>query len=155
MASSGLLLALAACAVVGFCSPTYSAAPTATIDAGVIVGTTTSVSGASATVVHKYLGVPFAASPTRFAPATAPSPRSQPFDASKYGFVCPQQFNYPETTRNVTMELLDNPPPPVGEHEDCLNLNIYVPATATSQKTVMVWIYGVSRSNDCRNGFHS
>ena len=144
MASPKILFALAAFAVVSLCSPTPGAAPTATINAGVIVGTTTSVSGSRATVVNKYLGVPFAASPTRFAPAVPPSPWSQPFDASKYGFVCPQQFNYPEKTRNVTMELLDNPPPPVGEHEDCLNLNIYVPKTPTSQKAVMVWIYGVS-----------
>lgn len=42
--------------------------PTATIDAGVVVGTTTSLPAATASV-NKFLGVPFAQSPPeRFAP---------------------------------------------------------------------------------------
>lgn len=37
------------------------------------------------------------------------------------------------------------PPPPAGESEDCLYLDVYTPAPNSSQselKTVMVWFYG-------------
>lgn len=34
------------------------------------------------------------------------------------------------------------PPPPAGESEDCLYLNVYAPAAPGSGRTVMVWTYG-------------
>lgn len=117
-----------------------AAAPTVTVDSGPVVGTTTSLSGASV-YVTKYLGIPFAASPTRFAPAARPTPWKTPLNATKYGPACVQQFNYPEATRNRSMAFFNTPPPPAGESEDCLNLNVYVPGTSTKNKTVMVWIY--------------
>ncbi|KIX92340.1 uncharacterized protein Z520_11948 [Fonsecaea multimorphosa CBS 102226] len=116
-------------------------APTASIDAGLVIGTTTSVSGAAATV-NKFLGVPFAASPTRFAPPVRPTPWSVPLQATAYGPACPQQFSYPEVARELQMAWFNTPPPPAGESEDCLNLNIYVPGTPGGNKTVMAWIYG-------------
>ncbi|KAJ9641752.1 uncharacterized protein PV06_03775 [Exophiala oligosperma] len=120
-----------------------SAAPSVTIDSGPVVGTTTSPPGASATV-DKYLGIPFAASPVRFAPATKPTPWREPFQATKYGPACIQQFPYPEASRNLSIAWFNTPPPPAGESEDCLNVNVYVPGTPGSNKTVMAWIYGGS-----------
>lgn len=56
-------------------NPTSTTAilPTAVIDAGTIIGTTTSFPSASA-VVNQFLGIPFVASPTRFSIASAPTP---------------------------------------------------------------------------------
>ena len=121
-------------------APTSAAGPTVTVDSGLVVGTATSLSGASASVT-KYLGIPFAASPTRFAPAARPTSWKTPLDATKYGPACLQQFNYPEASRNRTIAFFNTPPPSAGESEDCLNLNVYVPGTPGKNKTVMVWIY--------------
>ena len=119
-------------------------APTATIDSGAVIGTAISTAGASATVVNRFLGIPFAASPTRFAPPTAPTPWSQPYDATNFSFTCPQQFNYPEQTREFTRAFF-NSGLQADEGEDCLNVNVWTPATGSGAgKTVMVWIYGVS-----------
>lgn len=117
--------------------------PTATIDSGVLIGTYTSIAGASQTLVNQFLGVPFAASPTRFSPAQTPASWSQPYTATQRGPACIQQFNYPEATRNFTIEAFNTPAPP--ESEDCLSLNIFAPAeagSATELKSVMFWIYG-------------
>ncbi|KAJ4502550.1 hypothetical protein HRR83_009263 [Exophiala dermatitidis] len=126
----------------GHASPvSAAAAPTVTIDSGPVVGVATSPAGASATV-NKYLGIRFAASPIRFAPPVKPTQWTTPFDASKYGPACIQQFNYPEATRNATIAWYNTPPPPAGESEDCLNVNVYVPGTGGEARTVMAWIYG-------------
>lgn len=127
-----------------FSAPYNGQNPTATIDAGVVIGTATSVpSGASATVVNKFLGIPFAASPTRFSPAVTPTPWSAPYDATNFSLTCPQQFNYPEAARqqsiNFYSRFLRSE-----EGEDCLNLNVWAPVSSSVGKTVMVWIYGVS-----------
>ncbi|KAJ9498839.1 hypothetical protein H2202_005516 [Exophiala xenobiotica] len=122
---------------------TASEAPTVTIDSGAVVGVATSPAGASATV-NKYLGIPFGASPVRFAPAVRPTPWKKPFQATKYGPACVQQFNYPEASRNASIAWFDTPPPPAGESEDCLNVNVYVPGLPGKNKTVMAWIYGGS-----------
>ncbi len=125
-------------------APTVGQSPTATVDSGVVIGSAISTAGASATIVNRFLGIPFAASPTRFAPATAPTPWSQPYDATNFSFTCPQQFNYPEETRETTRAFF-NLGLQADEGEDCLNVNIWTPATgAGAGKTVMVWIYGVS-----------
>lgn len=66
--------------------------PTATIDAGVVHGTTTSLPAATATV-NKYLGIPFAASPpVRFSPPQKPHSWSTPINATAYKPACIQQF---------------------------------------------------------------
>lgn len=143
-----LYLALASVAffIVGDAAPASAAsstAPTVSIDSGAVVGTTTRLAGATV-AVDKYLGIPFAASPTRFAPAVKPTPWKSPYHATKYGPACIQQFNYPELSRNATIAWFNTPPPPAGESEDCLNLNVYAPATPGKNKTVMAWIYGGS-----------
>ena len=66
--------------------------PTATIDAGVVIGTTTALPVANA-VVNKFLGIPFAKSPPkRFTPAEKPEPWTKPRDASTWSPACIQQF---------------------------------------------------------------
>jgi carboxylesterase type B len=137
-----LLVAIAGLLSGALSAPYAGQAPTATIDAGVVVGTAVSTAGASATVVNRYLGIPFAASPTRFAPPVAPTPWSQPYDATNFSDTCPQQFNYPEASRRTTM-MFYNQFLQADEGEDCLNLNIWTPATPNKGKAVMVWIYGV------------
>lgn len=121
-------------------APVSDAAPTVTIDSGAVFGVATSLAGAKVTV-DKYLGIPFAAPPVRFAPAVKPTPWEKPFNATQYGPACFQAFNYPEAARNASMTWYNTPPPPAGESEDCLNLNVFVPRTGSKNKTVLAWIY--------------
>lgn len=122
----GLLVALST--ICTLFNPTQAAAnyscgypgggPTATIDAGVVIGTTTSLPGATATV-NKFLGVPFAKSPpTRFAPPEKPAPFSSPIEAKQWSPACIQQFVYPKAAQEFTEAVFNNPPP--AESEDCL-----------------------------------
>lgn len=64
-------------------------APTVTIDSGVVIGVQTRVSN-SPNKVNKYLGLPFAASPTRFAPPQTATPWSKPYMATQNGPACVQ-----------------------------------------------------------------
>ena len=92
--------------------------PTATIDAGVVIGTTTSLPAATATV-NKYLGVPFARSPPlRFAPPESPGTFSEPIMAKEWSPACVQQFMYPKESQEFVELVFNNPPPK--ESEDCL-----------------------------------
>lgn len=126
--------------------PVAKHTPTVTIDSGIIAGTTTSVScTSSAITVHQFLGVPFAAPPVRFEPAHHPEPWDDVYDASQYKATCFQKFDYPEDARNRNMAWFNTPPPPNGESEDCLYLNVYAPAGATASsksKAVLFWIFG-------------
>lgn len=65
--------------------------PTVTIDAGVIIGTTTSLPRA-ATGVNKFLGVPFGAPPKRFFPPHKVQPWSNPLNTTVLKPACIQQF---------------------------------------------------------------
>ncbi|KAF2184769.1 alpha/beta-hydrolase [Zopfia rhizophila CBS 207.26] len=115
--------------------------PTVTIDAGVIVGTTTSLPRA-ATSVNQFLGVPFGAPPKRFSTPQKPQSWSQPLNTTALKPACIQQFKYPEAYRNVTQEIFNTPAPE--ESEDCLYLNVLAPAAPASGKgrAVLFWIYG-------------
>lgn len=65
---------------------------TATIDVGVLHGTTTSLPAATASI-NKFLGVPFAKSPPlRFAPPEKPDAFSSPINATAISPACIQQF---------------------------------------------------------------
>lgn len=122
-------------------SPGNNGPPSVTIESGVVQGVSTSIPGASQNVT-KYLGVPFAAKPLRFAPPASPKAWNTPFKATKYGPACIQEFAYP--AHDITISWFNTPPPPAGESEDCLNVNVYTPATGKN-KTVMVWFYGVGK----------
>ncbi|OCK78526.1 alpha/beta-hydrolase [Lepidopterella palustris CBS 459.81] len=119
-----------------FSASVLAALPTVTISGGTLVGTTTTLPGATASV-NKFLGVPFGAVPTgtlRFA-TPQPAPTFGTIQANKWSPACMQQF-----TSHQVKALFDTPDP--GESEDCLYLNVYVPSTGSTGKAVMFWIYG-------------
>jgi carboxylesterase type B len=133
-----LLLTLAIHAITAVSVP-CDTRPTATIDSGVLVGTITSLPSSSATV-NKFLGIPFAEPPVRFSPPQPVEPWESVYDASEYKPACIEQLNNPKIT-----EWFDTPGPPAGDSEDCLNLNVYAPASAEEgSKAVLFWIHGGS-----------
>ncbi|KAG6266966.1 hypothetical protein E4U47_005504 [Claviceps purpurea] len=146
MMISSTILSLVLHAAVGTAVPSTlhnrESSTTAKIDSGIIVGTSAVEPDSQATVI-KYLGVPFGAPPERFKPPRRPDPWTSPYDASNYKPACIQKFDYPESMRNLTMQWFNSPPSPAGESEDCLNLNVFVPASkSSSPKPVMFWLFG-------------
>ncbi|KAG5933384.1 hypothetical protein E4U60_004502 [Claviceps pazoutovae] len=146
MMISSTILSLVLHAAVGTAVPSTlhnrESSTTAKIDSGIIVGTSAVEPDSQATVI-KYLGVPFGAPPERFKPPRRPDPWTSPYDASNYKPACIQKFDYPEPMRNLTMQWFSSPPSPAGESEDCLNLNVFVPASkGSSPKPVMFWLFG-------------
>ncbi|GAH00498.1 unnamed protein product, partial [marine sediment metagenome] len=84
-----------------------------------------------------FKGIPFAEPPVgdlRFKAPVEKKSWNDVFDASSYGF-CPFQGDSPIWT------LWSKPEP---ESEDCLNLNVWTPATDGKMRPVMFWIYGGS-----------
>lgn len=76
-----------------------------------------------------FLGVPYAAS--RRWEASVPVEIKSPLNATSYGAVCPQMI-----TPAVKL------PPDVQFAEDCLSLNVYVPAGGGADLPVLFWIHG-------------
>ncbi|KAF7591161.1 hypothetical protein BBP40_001935 [Aspergillus hancockii] len=92
--------------------------PTATIDAGIVAGATTSLSS-STNLVNQFLGIPFGAPPVRFSPPQPATSWASVYDAS------------------------NAPSPPTGESEDCLTLNVFAPASVQEgSKAVLFWLFG-------------
>lgn len=86
--------------------------------------------------VNAFLGIPYAAPPTGDLRWKAPQPAAKwagERDATKYGARCAQNPVFPD------MVFQD-----AGPSEDCLFLNVYAPANATSKSKlpVMFWIHG-------------
>jgi carboxylesterase type B len=69
-----------------------SSSPSATLDAGVVIGTTTAIPSSS-TNVNKFLGIPFAAPPIRFSPPQKPKSWFKPLSAQTFKPACIQQFS--------------------------------------------------------------
>ena len=90
------------------------------------------VQGATVNGINDFLGIPYAAPPVgnlRWAAPTPPAPWTVTRQATSYSAYCPQGFS----------EIGAG-----GGAEDCLYLNVQVPAnaTASSNLPVMVWIHG-------------
>ncbi|SMR46709.1 unnamed protein product [Zymoseptoria tritici ST99CH_1E4] len=117
---------------------------TATLDAGVIHGTSTSLPSAPQPIVNKFLGVPFAAPPKRFSPPEKPQSWPEPIDVTSYKPACIQQFSYPKVRSDFAKSVFNTPAPE--ESEDCLYLNVYSPSSPAPAdgRSVLFWIYGGS-----------
>lgn len=71
----------------------YNPIPTATIDAGVVVGTATALPNGLGPFVNQFLGIPFAQSPPeRFSPPRNVSTFGKPLNATAFKPACVQQF---------------------------------------------------------------
>ena len=87
------VLLLIAAVAASWANPHPQPRPTAVIAEGVVVGTTTSLPAATATI-NKFLGMPFAQSPPeRFALPQPPERFRGQWDASQFKDSCTQQFN--------------------------------------------------------------
>ena len=131
-----------------------AAKPTVTVKDGVVVGSSTTIPGAPHKV-NEFLGIPFAAKPTRFAAPSPAKPWKKPYQATKQPPACIQAFasksidamNPRRKLMNAAPEqavFFNTPPPPSGESEDCLYINVYAPAGPAPKggHAVMFWIYG-------------
>jgi para-nitrobenzyl esterase len=102
--------------------------PTVTIDSGALVGTRSGD-------VDSFKGIPYAAPPTgerRWMPPELPASWTGQRDATKFGWICPQQKR-PSIAFFVGGDFPQN--------EDCLSLNVWAPRNA-HYAPVMVWIHG-------------
>jgi Carboxylesterase family len=94
MWTSSLVYALASASIFSLANAEIEpGSPTARIDAGFIIGTSTTLPSTNA-VVNKFLGIPFADSPPgRFSPPVRPGQWFHPLDTTEYKPACIQQFN--------------------------------------------------------------
>ncbi|XP_036604071.1 cocaine esterase-like [Trichosurus vulpecula] len=113
-----------------------------TTESGQIQGTQISIKGIDKGV-NVFLGVPFAKPPVgalRFSPPQPPDSWSNVRDATSHPPMCSQDIALLEKmTRAMKWNI-----PVTADSEDCLYLNIYVPAHAKegARLPVMVWIHG-------------
>jgi carboxylesterase type B len=110
-----------------------AAPPTVTLESGTLEGI--SNTGNNNRIVHRYLGVPFAKPPKRFAPPEALEPSNRTLKADLKGPAC---IEVGGSTGASAGSL-------VPSSEDCLFLNVYAPAPAPdgkAEKAVMVWLFG-------------
>ncbi|KAF2679517.1 alpha/beta-hydrolase [Lentithecium fluviatile CBS 122367] len=130
--------------VLGATIANISCNPTATIDGGIIVGTTKAVAG---TTIDQFLGIPFAAAPTGALRFTPPKPTSwsKTLDTKAFKPSCIQVFN-PFESRDFIQDVFSVPRPE--ESEDCLYLNVWAPKRGEKRKgggkglPVLYWMYG-------------
>ena len=112
-------------------------APTVKTKVGTIIGTTKEVNAYGRRMkVNRFFGIPYAEAPVddlRFKKPVPKKPFVSPFKATQHGTVCLQMMlvAFADTTREDIL---------VGE--DCLNLNIYVPARNQGNLAVMIWLHG-------------
>ena len=93
--------------------------------------------GLAETGLSKFLGIRYAQAPVgerRFKAPEPIAPTSKTIDATQYG---DRNFDIGQPERFTAMFDI-----PGAESEDCLFLNIYVPADTTGPKPVLVWIHG-------------
>lgn len=127
------------------CQSCNSSRPTVTIDSGPVLGKVTQLPDSS-TPVKQFLGIPYAQPPVdglRFLPPETPQSWEGTYNATSQPLACIQYLGRPGPARDLGVALFNSPPPP-GESEDCLYLNVYVPEGGVSDKAVLFWIYGGS-----------
>jgi carboxylesterase type B len=140
------VLSLAAAAPFSLAQSTSDSDPSATLDSGVVRGTTTAFPDAEFTV-NQFLGIPFAQPPTgdlRFAAPRQVEAWSDIFNATSQPMAC-IQWTGPEDEReddwvSTVLNGYDSMP----DDEDCLYLNVYAPAGGEPDKPVLFWVYGGS-----------
>ncbi|KAF2875819.1 Carboxylesterase [Massariosphaeria phaeospora] len=120
-------------------------APIVSTRDGVIVGTTSSVTGTTATV-DKFLGIPFSEPPVgerRWAVPQPPKKWLGGLYTTAFKPSCIQTFT-PKSQRSFVEQIYNNPPPE--ESEDCLYLNVWAPsrpvAPSEPPRAVLFWLYG-------------
>ncbi|THV04430.1 alpha/beta-hydrolase [Dendrothele bispora CBS 962.96] len=119
--------------------------PSVTLDSATVIGTT--LSG-----VDKFLGIPFAESPTgnnRFRPPVPIPAYNTSFNATAMGSACPQQvidLPLPPGIPADTVDFIVNTAFGLvfPDDEDCLTINVVRPAGTTSgvKLPVVAWIFG-------------
>jgi para-nitrobenzyl esterase len=128
-------------------SPAAAAAPPTVTLGGVTV---TGIDWPSTPGVSAFLGLEYAASPQGnlrwFPPQPLPLDRLNP-DATHFGSACPQAVAADGTLPQIQTALVTGPGPTfqfVEQAEECLFLNVFVPATAppSSKLPVFFWIHG-------------
>jgi para-nitrobenzyl esterase len=121
-------------AIAAIWSGSATAGPSVIVDGVTIDGAVSSLNSN----VDIYFGIPYATA-SRWSPPHAHAALTSPFDASKFSTVavCPQ--NEPVEVAGFTLT----------QSEDCLSLNVYVPASATptSKLPVLFWIFGGELEN--------
>ncbi|KAB8211798.1 Carboxylesterase [Aspergillus parasiticus] len=120
--------------------------PTVTVSSGPVVGTISPPNVPSGDpYANVWLGIPYAKPPVadlRWRPPQEPEAWKEPLLAQKLPNACHQQFSGAKPGRDFLEALINNPP--LEENEDCLYLNVYAPADASSEnkKAVMFYIHG-------------
>ncbi|KAI0062562.1 alpha/beta-hydrolase [Artomyces pyxidatus] len=92
--------------------------------------------------VRAFTGIRYAQAPVnelRWEPPV-PFASNQTFNVSTPGPACLQQFA--AFSANITIPVFNNPPPPSGEDEDCLFLNVWAPTGGRQEKPVVIFIHG-------------
>jgi acetylcholinesterase len=125
--------------------PTSSNGPTVTLDQGTFLGTT-------ANGTNQFRGIPFAKQPIGDLRYRLPQPNDPyvgQYNATAFGNSCFQQalnLSLPTGLPNQTIEYLKTlaTSSNISVGEDCLTINVFAPANATSNSNlpVVVWIYG-------------
>ena len=110
------------------------------------------VQGKTVGSVNQWLGIRYAASPAgaaRWTPPQSPGPygtQRHPYDATQFGAPCPQ--NISQFGNSIPLSAPPHPIPGSADSEDCLFLNVYVPADRYDDRgeplPVLFWIHGGS-----------
>ncbi|KAJ7832850.1 carotenoid ester lipase precursor [Mycena olivaceomarginata] len=121
------------------------AAPTVQLDHATITGVANGP-------LKKFLGIPYVLppiGPLRLRLPQPITPYNQNFVATEYGPICPQmeqKLVLPDFVPDIVREEFAGIGAPIAlpQSEDCLTVNVIVPANATihSKLPVLVWIYG-------------